>query len=477
MFMCSVAMSTFVGATVEEKESSPRHVFPGGVRTGPSACTQLDLHAPDGAQVWCATCLEGSDPCVCSATPDDDTGTYAWRDHGRWRCDGFSSCFDHSICMPNGGVCTTNADCCTGNCDAGICGAFCVAVDTCIAPCVATGASCATTGECCLGFCGAGNVCIAPLSNPAFLLDTQDEGEPVRSEPAHAILNCVGSGIFCESNIDLGSTDIVVDTCPVVATCLVGVCPDPACPRSCIDDGGTCMHNVDCCSAHCNGVHICVAGCDGLAVACSVGTDCCSGVCDGGVCVASSTTTTTTTTTSTSTTGASTTTSTSTSTTTSTAPAMAATAMDLTSPGNIATGLGGSLVCVTGYQATGLTGATHLSAGMSGAGNCTIAVYDDGPSGALVASVTDFCPNSGGVVTGTATAFDLTGGLNYQWCVCGNSSPVYQAMYGANSSKLVNAFDTSVGQVTNTCDASAVPPATTGAYVTSVWPAPIVLAE
>lgn len=140
-----------------------------GLAVGKVNCHELDPTAQDGDTEYCSPsdggpgCIAGSDPCACASDGTDASDVFAYRDHGRWRCDaGGGACtncadLDECPCVGLGQACTKTLDCCTGFCQGGVC----TAATTCT--CVGVGESCTSSGNCCEGFCRAG-VCELPTT-------------------------------------------------------------------------------------------------------------------------------------------------------------------------------------------------------------------------------------------------------------------------------------------------------------------------
>jgi len=140
-----------------------------------------------------------------------------------------------------------------------------------------------------------------------------------------------------------------------------------------------------------------------------------------------------------------------------------------------------NLLCATYRLATGIVGATTISTGWSGGGNCTGAIYEDDNAGALIASVTQPCPILG-EVTGTTAPFTLGSGGAYRFCICADTATTdYLGIYGGGGTILpiiLDAFSTSVGRSTNTCTSpGAVPPSSTGALIFSGNQIPYIVIE
>src|SRR6266850_702131 len=126
-----------------------------GLAVGKVNCRELDPSAQDGDMEYCSAvdgspgCVEGSDPCTCADVSTDAGDVFAYRDHGRWRCDGQFACSDISTCLGcliNGVTCSSGAECCSGFCnDNNLCANMdlCPTVAEC--PCVAVGNACTAT--------------------------------------------------------------------------------------------------------------------------------------------------------------------------------------------------------------------------------------------------------------------------------------------------------------------------------------------
>jgi hypothetical protein len=120
-----------------------------------------------------------------------------------------------------------------------------------------------------------------------------------------------------------------------------------------------------------------------------------------------------------------------------------------------------------------LVNATKIASGwpQAAAYTCTVALYADGSSGALLASATDACGVSGGneIVAATGlTPFTVTKGTTYQLCVCASdSSASFVSVTGGTGAgeltDLLNEFSTIGGKSANSCTAGTIlPPSTTG---------------
>jgi NAD/NADP transhydrogenase beta subunit len=101
-----------------------------------------------------------------------------------------------------------------------------------------------------------------------------------------------------------------------------------------------------------------------------------------------------------------------------------------------------------------------------------VALYEDGDSGAQLATATGACGTTGGNEMVSATGlspFDLTENSTYRLCVCASgtgASPVHVADSTSVGQlpDLLREFSATIGLAANYCDASTyVAPSTTGA--------------
>lgn len=197
----------------------------------------------------------------------------------------------------------------------------------------------------------------------------------------------------------------------------------------------------------------------------------------------STSTSTSTSSSSSSSTAASTSTSTSTSTAAGTTTTTLAdeTTFGLLIPNGVATSDNGgsnTLVCAKYVPRLSKANLSSIAYGISGGtGTCGAAIYDMAGNTVGRGSVT--CPTSRGIarITGISS-FTLLGGANataYWFCVCNSAGANYDAVQGAQTDNLMNAFQNNT--VTGTACTSGVPQSTLGSTTVTANRGPVLWVE
>jgi hypothetical protein len=190
-------------------------------------------------------------------------------------CDSTNTCVSdtcvETTCQPDGHACTGPSECCSRLCLGGRCG------------CAPTGNNCRYDRDCCVGMVGgmpAGTRCNAVDQFHVGICVICTGGGQFSSCSTNA--DCCG-GLVC--NIISGSVcdtpGIALDgqACSTPAICLSGSCAG-VCQPQCLDLGGTCASDSDCCSRKCLGTKCVYAGCGATGSPCTTAGNCCSDVCN-----------------------------------------------------------------------------------------------------------------------------------------------------------------------------------------------------
>lgn len=186
---------------------------------------------------------------------------------------------DRKCCKKSGASCSADSDCCKSLiCGNGTCG------------CVQKGGACGSDSDCCsgrsctMGTCGSTSTdadggggtdadTYTPSDSDTFTPMDGDSGGTVDGGDADGGSTCVQEGGSCSADSDC---------------CSSLLCSSGTCGTTCSQEGESCGSDGDCCSPLvCDGGTCSTDDCKNLYESCSSDSDCCSGTCGSGTCISS----------------------------------------------------------------------------------------------------------------------------------------------------------------------------------------------
>jgi len=168
---------------------------------------------------------------------------------------------DRKCCKKSGASCSGDSDCCKSLiCGNGTCG------------CVQEGGACSSDSDCCSGRSCSMGTCGSPSTDADGGMDTVADGDSGTVDgDGDGGTTCIQRGGSCSDDSEC---------------CSSLLCSDGTCGTTCSQEGGSCGGDGDCCSPLiCDGGTCSTSDCKPLYESCSSDGECCSGTCGDESCI------------------------------------------------------------------------------------------------------------------------------------------------------------------------------------------------